>query len=494
MTTTDSAPLSAPEVSDRVHFFIGGAWQKPHGSGRHDVVEAATGERFAVAALGDEVDVDRAVRAARAALNGPWGATTAAERAAVMRRFADALDKRSEEASVLVSRENGMPIGLSRAFNGGAPAALLRMYADLIEKTPLEAARPAALGSTIVRREPVGVVGAIVPWNYPLALAMSKVAPALAAGCTLVLKPSPDTALDSYLFADAAVEAGLPDGVLNIVLADREAGMALVRHPEVDKIAFTGSTEAGRVVGAECGRLIRRCTLELGGKSASLFLRDGDLDTFLNGLPSASFQNNSQTCTTQSRVLVERSRYAEVVDALAAYATGLRVGDPLDETVQCGPMAGERHQRRVLGYIEQGRADFRLVAGGGRVDGLDRGWFVAPTVFADVDNGSPLAQEEIFGPVIAVMPFDTDEDAIRIANDSNYGLAGSVWTADEDRGVAIARRIRTGTVGVNYYSTDLEAPFGGMKDSGIGREFGPEGLDSYLEYKSVYASARWLNA
>ncbi|WP_078655814.1 aldehyde dehydrogenase [Streptomyces fulvoviolaceus] len=494
MTTIDSAPISATEIPDRVHFFIGGAWQTPHGTGRHSVVEAATGEQIAVAALGDEVDVDRAVRAARTALNGPWGATTAAERAAVMRRFADALEARSEAASVLVSRENGMPIGLSRAFNGGAPAALLRMYADLIEKTPLEAARPAALGSTIVRREPVGVVGAIVPWNYPLALAMSKVAPALAAGCTLVLKPSPDTALDSYLLADAAVEAGLPDGVLNIVLADREAGMALVRHPEIDKIAFTGSTEAGRVVGAECGRLIRRCTLELGGKSASVFLRDGDLDTFLGGLSSSSFQNNSQTCTTQSRVLVDRSRYAEVVDALAAYATGLRVGNPLDETVQCGPMAGERHQQRVLGYIEQAKADSRLVAGGGRVAGQDRGWFVAPTVFADVDNHSPLAQEEVFGPVIAVMPFDTDEDAVRIANDSNYGLAGSVWTADEERGIGIARRIRTGTVGVNYYSTDLGAPFGGMKDSGIGREFGPEGLDSYLEYKSIYASARWLNA
>ncbi|MDX2937734.1 aldehyde dehydrogenase [Streptomyces ipomoeae] len=494
MTTTDSTIAEPLRVSDRTRFFIDGAWQDPHSTERHNVIEAATGEQIAVAALGDEVDVDRAVRAARAALSGPWGRTTAGERAAVMRRFADALEARAELASTLVTRENGMPIGLSRPLNGAAPAAFLRLYADMIEQTPLEEIRPSANGSTIVRREPVGVVGAIVPWNYPLVLAMSKLAPALAAGCTIVLKPSPETALDSYLFADAATEAGLPEGVLNIVLADRDAGMALVRHPEVDKIAFTGSTEAGRIIAAECGRLIRRCTLELGGKSASVFLRDGDLDTFINGLPTSTFQNNSQTCTTQSRVLIERSRYEEVVDALGQYASKMRVGNPLDESVECGPMAGERHLKRVLGYIEQGRASARLVAGGGRPADLDRGWFVEPTVFADVDNRSSIAQEEIFGPVIVAIPFDTEEDAVRIANDSEYGLAGSIWTADEERGLDIARRIRTGTIGLNYYDPDLTAPFGGMKNSGLGREFGAEGLNHYFEYKSVYASARWLDA
>lgn len=479
-------------VQDRLEFFIGGAWVPPHGGDRCAVVEAATAEPLAVAALGDAVDIDRAVRAAHAALEGPWGRSTPAERADVMRRMARAFAARSEEASILVSRENGMPITLSRGYNGAAPSAILDMYAGLIEASALERPRPSARGATIVRREPVGVVGAIVPWNYPLALGMAKVAPALAAGCTVVLKPSPDTALDCYLLADAAAEAGLPDGVLNVVLADREASFALVKHPLVDKIAFTGSTAAGRAIGAECGRQIKRCSLELGGKSASIFLEDGSVERFVDGLPSSTFQNNSQTCTTQSRVLVHRSRYCEVVDALADYARGMRVGNPLDETVQCGPMASRQHLERVMGFIDAARTTARLVAGGNRLPELGAGWFVQPTIFADVDNKSPLAQDEVFGPVIAVMPFDTVEEAIHLANDSPYGLAGSVWTQDEDRGLHIARAIRTGTIGVNYYDADLGAPFGGMKQSGLGREFGPEALDHYFEIKSIYASARQL--
>lgn len=479
-------------VKDRLEFFIGGAWVTPHGGDRCAVVEAATAEPFALAALGDEVDMDRAVRAARAALDGPWGRTTPAERADAMRRMARAFAARCEEASVLVSRENGMPITLSRGYNGVAPSAILDMYAGLIEACALERPRASARGATIVRREPVGVVGAIVPWNYPLALGMAKVAPALAAGCTVVLKPSPDTALDCYLLADAAAEAGLPDGVLNVVLADREASFALVKHPLVDKIAFTGSTAAGRAIGAECGRQVKRCSLELGGKSASIFLEDGSVQRFVDGLPSSTFQNNSQTCTTQSRVLVHRSRYGEVVDALAAYARGMRVGNPLEEDVQCGPMASRQHLERVMGFIEGARTTSRLVAGGNRLPELGAGWFVQPTIFADVDNKSPLAQDEVFGPVIAVMPFDTADEAVRLANDSPYGLAGSVWTEDEDRGLEIARAIRTGTIGVNYYDADLGAPFGGMKQSGIGREFGPEALENYFEIKSIYASARQM--
>ncbi len=489
MTTIES-------TTDRLCFYVDGRWTAPHGTEVHQAIEAATGHLIGSAALADEHDIDLAVRAARRALDkGPWGRTTPTERAAVMRRFAAELIARATEASTLVSRENGMPIGLSEAFNGGAPAGLLDMYAEMIDGTDIESIRPAALGATIVRREPVGVVAAITPWNYPLALAMSKIAPALAMGCTIVLKPSPDTALDSYIFADAAEAAGLPAGVLNIVLAGREAGAALVSHPGVDKVAFTGSTEAGRIIGAECGRLIRRCTLELGGKSASIFLEDGDIDTFVAGLSSSSFQNNSQTCTTQSRILAPRSRYAEVVDAVASYAAELVVGNPLDPAVTCGPMANERQLERVLGYIEAGRnSGARLVAGGGRSTAVrDRGWFVEPTVFADVHNDNVIAREEIFGPVMAVIPFDTADDAVAIANDSNYGLAGSVWTADEDRGIDIARRVRAGTFGVNYYSTDLAAPFGGMKDSGIGREFGPEALENYTEYKSVYVSADLLS-
>jgi acyl-CoA reductase-like NAD-dependent aldehyde dehydrogenase len=476
---------------DRTRFFIDGEWVEPRGTETHRALEAATGEPLGTAALGTDADIDAAVKAARRALDhGPWGRTTAAERADVMDRFAAALAARAEGTSKLVSQENGMPIGLSSAFNGAAPAGLLQMYAQLIRNLPLEEVRASMSGSTIVRREPVGVVGAIAPWNYPQVLAMMKIAPAMAAGCTIVLKPSPETALDSYILGDAAMEAGIPPGVLNIVLAGREAGASLVSHPLVDKIAFTGSTATGRIIGAECGRLIRRVTLELGGKSAAIFLDDGDIDTFLAGLGMASFMNNAQTCTTQSRILAPRSRYDEVVDAVASFASGLNVGNPLDPAVTCGPMASEQHLNRVLGYIEVGKdSNARMVTGGGRPADQDRGWFVEPTVFADVDNNDRLAREEVFGPVMAVIPFDDDDDAVAIANDSNYGLGGSVWTADEQRGIDVSRRVRTGTIGVNYYNLDLGAPFGGMKDSGIGRELGPEALNNYLEYKSIYASA-----
>ncbi|MFD2470276.1 aldehyde dehydrogenase [Amycolatopsis silviterrae] len=479
---------------DRTRFFIDGAWTEPQGTETHLALEAATEKPLGRAALGTEADIDAAVRAARRALDeGPWGRTTAVERAATMRRFAAALAVRATDTATLVSRENGMPIGLSNAFNGEAPAGLLTMYADQIESTPLEEIRPSASGSTVVRRAPVGVVAAITPWNYPQVLAMMKIAPALAAGCTVVLKPSPETALDGYVLADAAAEAGLPPGVLNIVVAGREAGAALVSHPLVDKVAFTGSTAAGRAIGAECGRLIRRCTLELGGKSAAIVLDDADLDTFVAGLDNACFQNNGQTCTVQSRILAPRSRYAEVVDAVAQFAREMVLGDPLDPAVTCGPMASAAQLDRVLGYLELGRAsDARLVAGGGRPAGLSRGWFVEPTVFADVDNRERIAQEEIFGPVVTITPYEDEDDAVRLANDSEYGLGGSVWTADEDRGLALARRVRTGTIGLNYYLQDLGAPFGGMKGSGVGRELGPEALGSYLEYQSVYASAAQL--
>ena len=312
-----------------------------------------------------------------------------------------------------------MPIGLSLGFNGAAP---------------------------------VGVVGAITVWNYPLTLAIMKIAPALAA----VLKPSPETALDSYILADAAIEAGLPAGVLNIVLGGREAGEALVSHPNVDKIAFTGSTATGRAIGAECGRLLRRVSLELGGKSAAVFLEDDDIDTVAGELGMASFMNNGQTCTNQTRILAPRSRYDEVVDAVAGFARDMVVGNPLDTSVTLGPMASEEHLGRVMGHIDRAK-----------------------------QSGARL----VFGPVMAVIPFGDDDDAVRIANDSNYGLGGSVWTKDEQRGIDLARRVRTGTIGVNYYVVDLGSPFGGMKDSGLGRELGPEALNAYLEYKSIFTSA-----
>jgi aldehyde dehydrogenase (NAD+) len=495
---TQSAGTTTPEagVAPRgTTFFIDGQWVTPLSQERRPVIEAATEKTMGAAAMGDAADIDVAVRAARRALDlGPWGTSSPQERADVLEAMAASLKSRAAGTSELVSRENGMPIGLSTVLNGATPAALLRMYARLIRILPFEEVRPSRLGSTIVRREPVGVVGAIAPWNYPQALAMMKIAPALAAGCTVVLKPSPETALDAYAFAQAAEEAGLPPGVLNIVAGDRDAGAALVSHPLVDKIGFTGSTAAGRAIGAECGRLIKRVTLELGGKSASIVLDDVDLDVFAAGLGPSSFLNNSQTCFSQSRILAPRSRYEEVVQAVADYAAGLSLGNPLDPSVTCGPMTSAAHRDRVLGAIEMGReSDARLVSGGGRPSGIERGWFVEPTVFADVRNHDRLAQEEVFGPVVAVIPYDGDDDqAIAIANDSQYGLGGSVWTADESRGLEVARRVRTGTIGVNYYELDMGAPFGGMKDSGVGRELGPEAIDSYLEYKSMYASADLL--
>jgi aldehyde dehydrogenase (NAD+) len=481
---------NAASEMTRDRFFIGGKWVKPVGTDTVEVRTASTGDVMGTAALASVADLDLAVRAARSALDdGPWGRTSPAERAEAMTRFADALAVRAESTSNLVSRENGMPIGTSTIVNGINPAKELRFLADLIRNRPAEEIRESANGRTIVRREPVGVVGAITPWNFPQSLAMNKIAPALAAGCTVVLKHSPETALDSYVLADAAQEAGLPPGVLNIVLGGRELGAALVSHPQVDKISFTGSTEAGRKIGAECGRLVRGCTLELGGKSAAIVLDDADLDTLSTGLGRASFLNNSQTCTTQSRILAPRSRYAEVVDAVSQRVRSMVVGDPLDPKVEIGPMVSEQHRNRVLGYIDIARrSDARLITGGGKPTGFDRGWFVEPTVFADVDNSDQLAREEVFGPVMAIIPYDGgEEEAIRIANDSDYGLAGSVWTADENRGLEVARRVRTGTIGVNYYSSDPFAPFGGVKASGIGRERGPEGLEHYVEYKSIYA-------
>jgi aldehyde dehydrogenase (NAD+) len=482
--------LSSTAALDRRRFFINGTWAEPLGTETYTSVEAATGETLGIAALGSPADIDRAVLAARKALDtGPWGRSTAGERAAVMRRFARALSSKSEHTSRLVSQENGMPIWLSTSFNGTAPAQALERYADWAEEMSFEETRSSASGSTIVRREPVGVVGAIVPWNYPQALAMNKIAPALAAGCTVVLKPSEITALDAYAMAEAAEEAGLPAGVFNIVVGDRQAGAALVAHPGVDKIAFTGSTAAGRLIAAECGRQIKKATLELGGKSAGIVLDDVDLEVFVNGLLAVSLRNNGQTCTASSRILAPRSRYEEVVEAVTAFAAGMRIGNPLDVDTTCGPMASNSQLERVLGYINLGRhSDARLTTGGGRPAGFDQGWFIEPTVFADVSNADVIAREEIFGPVLVVIPYDGDDEAVAIANDSPYGLAGTVWTTDEQHGIDVARRVRTGTIGVNYFANDSGSPFGGIKASGLGRESGREAIDEYLEYKSIYVS------
>jgi betaine-aldehyde dehydrogenase len=343
------------------------------------------------------------------------------------------------------------------------------------------------LGPALVRREPVGVVGAIVPWNVPLFVTMLKLAPALAAGATVVLKPAPETPLDAVLLAEAIREAELPAGVVNIVPAGREVGEHLVTHPGVDKISFTGSTAAGRRIAALCGERLKRVTLELGGKSAAIILDDADLGSTIAGLLPAAMMNNGQACMAQTRVLASRRRYAEVVEGLVEAVCALPVGDPTAPETFCGPLVAARQRERVESYIRAGREEGAAIAvGGGRPAGLARGWYVEPTVFTRVDNRMRIAREEIFGPVIAVIAYDDETDAVRIANDSDYGLSGTVWTADVDRGLDVARRVRTGTYTVNGFWMEFSAPFGGFKCSGIGRELGPEGLEAYLEPKTIH--------
>lgn len=477
------------ELLDRPAVFVDGGWIAARGAGRHTQFEAATEEVLGVVAVGTAADVDRAVAAARAALDhGPWGRFSPAERAECLCRIADVLERRGAETSELVSRENGTPKDLSFGSNVIAATSILRSLADLITTRVFESVRESQAGETIVQEGPVGVVGAISTWNYPQLSVVSKMAPALAAGCTVVVKPPLDTTLDAYVVADAAEEAGVPAGVLNIVPGGVDVGRALVAHPNVDKIAFTGSTAAGQAIGEVAGRMLKRMTLELGGKSAAIVLPDAEIDTLVRTADTALFKNGGQTCTTHSRVLVHRSRHDEVVDALVDRARGYMIGNPLDAGVTLGPMATEAHRDRVQDHIRVGMAEgARLACGGAdRPAGMDRGWFIEPTVFTGVSNDSRLAQEEVFGPVIAVIPYDTEEEAIELANASPFGLAGMVLTSDESHGLEVAGRIRSGTVGVNYYSLDPGSPFGGVKRSGVGREFGPEGLDAYLEYKSIY--------
>lgn len=472
----------------RNYLYIGGEWVAPASKVRIRVLNAATEEPIGDVPEAAVADVDRAVAAARHAFASGWSRTLPAERAAVLDRFAAALEKRAADIARAVSSQNGMPLSLSEQFEGGYAVALARYYGTLASQLQIEERRPSPLGfDTLVRRDPVGVVGAIVPWNYPVVLTLTKLAPALAAGCTIVIKPSPGTVLDSFLLAEAAEEARLPAGVVNWVPGDRELGAYLVTHPGVDKIAFTGSTRAGRWIGETCGRLLRPVSLELGGKSAAIVLEDADLGAVMAGLHFASLANNGQTCAACTRILAPRSRYAEVLDALSAMVSSLVVGDPLDRATQIGPLASSAHRERVESYIAKGRADgARVLTGGGRPKHLERGWFVSPTVFADVDNRSTIAREEIFGPVLAVIPYQDEDEAIAIANDSEYGLGGSVWSRDRERATQLARRVVTGTIGVNGYVIDFAAPFGGVKHSGLGREFGPEALTAYQQLKSIY--------
>jgi aldehyde dehydrogenase (NAD+) len=469
----------------RERLYIGGEWLEPADGRLAEVIGPLTEESIGQAALAGPADIDRAVRAARTAFDaGPWAASTAHERAAIMTRAGELIAARAEEFRRTITLEVGSPLPIATA----QPAAcqlFLDWHAAQASTFPWEEEREGVLGPLLVRRQPVGVVGAIVPWNFPLGLSFPKLAPALLTGCTVVLKPPEETPLFGFLLAEVFEEAGLPPGVLNVVPADREVGEELVRHPLVDKISFTGSTRAGRRIASLCGEQIKRCSLELGGKSAAIVLPDADLDDVIPALAPSTMTNNGQTCMNQTRVLAQRERYDEVVEALREAVAAFPVGDPADPDVFIGPLVSDVQRQRVEGYIARGREEgARIVLGGGRPD-RDRGYFVQPTIFADVDNAMTIAREEIFGPVVVVIPYDDDDHAVAIANDSEYGLSGSVWGPDAEHAKDIARRVRSGNVAINQHTLDLGGPFGGFKQSGLGREYGLEGIEEYVEVQSI---------
>ncbi|MET0666726.1 MAG: aldehyde dehydrogenase [Acidimicrobiales bacterium] len=480
--------MSINGVQDRDTLWIGGDWVPSDGGGSIEVISPHTEQVIATVPEASTADVDHAVAAARAALeSGPWATMEPAGRAEVLTNLTGALGGRAEDLAQTITAEMGSPIMFSHLGQVGATLMVADYYANLAKDFTFEEERQGLMSSVLVRREPVGVVGAIVPWNVPLYVTMLKLAPALAAGATMVLKPAPESPLSAYLLAEALEEVGLPKGVVNVLPAGREVGEHLVRHPGVDKIAFTGSTAAGMKIASICGEQLKRYTLELGGKSAAIILDDADVDTTLdNLLQVAGLMNNGQACVAQTRVLASRAKYDEVVSGLATRMAAVKVGDPAEMDTEVGPLVAERQRDRVEKYIVQGQEEgAEVVVGGGRPAGQDTGWYVEPTLFAKVTNDMRIAQEEIFGPVISAIPFDDVDDAVAIANDSTYGLSGSVWTADAEAGLGIAKRVRTGTFNVNGFMLEPCAPFGGFKQSGVGREGGPEGLAAYLEDKAI---------
>jgi acyl-CoA reductase-like NAD-dependent aldehyde dehydrogenase len=474
--------------------FIGGSWVDPATDAVIEVVSPHSEEVIGTAAAAAPADVDAAVASARRAFDdGPWPQLAPVERVEAMRRLAELYAARRREMAETITAEMGSPISFSKFSQATLPMILLNAFADVAGSFEWEQQRPGHFGSDIlVRKEPLGVVAAIVPWNMPQFLLIGKLAPALLAGCTVVIKPAPETPLDALLLAELVAEVGLPEGVVSILPAGREVGRHLVEHPGVDKVAFTGSTAAGHEVAAACAGSLKRVSLELGGKSAAVVLDDADPGAVAEGIKVAGLMNSGQACVAQTRVLLPQSRYAEMLDALGAMVGELHVGDPSDPVTDVGPLVARRQQERVRGFIRDGISEgARLVVGGDeQPEGLDRGWYVRPTLFSDVDNRMRIAREEIFGPVLSVIPYATDREAVEIANDSDYGLSGSVWTNDVERGLTVAKAVRSGTFGVNQpYSMDPAAPFGGMKMSGIGRELGPEGLDGYVETKSISVAA-----
>jgi acyl-CoA reductase-like NAD-dependent aldehyde dehydrogenase len=490
MTTTTPAEISIPHA-DRL--YIGGEWVRPSSSTTLDVIHSGTEELFLRVPEAQEEDVNRAVAAARHAFDhGSWRKLSPAERAVYVRALADEIEARTDDLARVWATESGLLYTLAHLGIGGVSRSY-RSYADLADTYLFEEQRtpsPGVANFGLLVREPVGVVAAIIPWNGPPALIAHKCGPALLAGCSVILKASPEAPGAAYIFAEICDKIGLPPGVVNVLTADRAVSELLVRHPDVDKVTFTGSTVAGRRIASLCGGRIARCTLELGGKSPAVILDDYDVGQAAEAIASKAGFLTGQVCASLTRIIVGKNRHDDMVDALAGAFGKTKVGDQFDPASQMGPPAMRRQLERVQGYVEKGKAEgARLATGGKQPAHLNRGFFFEPTVFGNVDNNSTIGREEIFGPVLSVIPADSEEHAVEIANDTIFGLNASVFTNDPDRAYAVSRELRSGTVGHNSFRTDFNIGFGGFKQSGLGREGGAEGLAHFLETKTVLLDA-----
>ena len=468
-------------------FYINGEWVEPAGREMLEVINPATEEAFATISMGTADDVDAAARAARAAFDS-WSQSTVEERLGVIQNIVNGLKARSEEMAIAISNEMGAPITLSKTAQFGAGLGHFMTIMAILKNYQFEEIR----GTTKIVKEPAGVCGFITPWNWPLNQIACKVAPALAAGCTIVLKPSEIAPVSAYILAEIIAESGLPAGVFNLVNGDGPTvGAAISAHPEIDVVSFTGSTRAGREVAKAAANDIKRVTQELGGKSATIILDDApDFARAVAGGVAGCFGNSGQSCNAPTRMLVPESRMAEAIEVAKAAAAKATVGDPTDETTRLGPVVSETQYNKIQDLIQKGIDEgAELVAGGtGRPDDLSKGYFIKPTVFANVNNDMTIAREEIFGPVLSILPYKDDDEAVRIANDTEYGLSGYV-SGDQAHAESIARRIRTGNVHINGAGPDFAAPFGGYKQSGNGREWGIEGFEEFLETKAMMGAA-----
>ncbi|HZN14391.1 MAG TPA: aldehyde dehydrogenase family protein [Acidimicrobiales bacterium] len=471
------------DVQVRDKLYIDGAWVSSTGTDHIEVVNSTTEEVMGRIPEATPEDVNKAVAAAKAAFPA-WAATSKEERGKYLQRITEGLGARMQEIATVISQEVGMPINLSNMIQAGLPMMTFSSMADTVDKFVFEE----QIGNSLIVREPVGVVGAITPWNYPLHQIAAKVAPALAAGCTIVLKPSEVAPLNAFILAEVIHDVGLPAGVFNLVTGiGPVVGEAIAGHPDVDMVSFTGSTRAGKRVTELAAQTVKKVALELGGKSANVILEDADFEQAVSDGVGKCYLNSGQTCSALTRMLVPRSRLAEVEEIAARTAEQYTPGDPFDAASRIGPLVSAAQRERVRNYINKGVEEgAKLIAGGPEApEGLDKGYFVRPTVFSEVTPGMTIEQEEIFGPVLSIIPYDTEEEAIRIANDTIYGLAGGVWSGDPEKAKAVARQLRTGQVEVNGGSFNPVAPFGGYKQSGNGREYGKFGLEEFLEVKAM---------